>query len=117
MAENKTVINNNKAEPSQGKPKKEEAPKTKKDKSSQQNSAQSSSGEVKKESATQDRGSTQGAKKETKTEKEKPRDHSAPLVKKGTTVSEVEKEALDRLQESAENMVLAAMTAEVHILK
>lgn len=112
VAENKTVINNNKAEPPQGKPKKEEAPKTKKDKSSQQNSAQSSSGEVKKESATQDRGSTQGAKKETKTEKEKPRDHSAPPVKKGTTVSEVEKEALDRLQESAENMVLAAMTAE-----
>lgn len=115
MAENKTVINNNKAEPPQGKPKREEAPKTKKDKNSQQNSAQNSSGEVKKESATQDRGSTQGAKKET--EKEKPRDHPAPLVKKGTTVSEVEKEALDRLQESAENMVLAAMTAEVHRLQ
>lgn len=113
MAENKTVINNNKAEPPQGKPKREEAPKTKKDKHSQQNSAQNS----KKESATQDRGSTQGAKKETKTEKEKPRDHPPPPVKKGTTVSEVEKEALDRLQESAENMVLAAMTAEVHKLK
>nr|XP_022340594.1 GRB10-interacting GYF protein 2-like isoform X2 [Crassostrea virginica] len=113
-AENKTVINNRKAEPPQGKPKKEEVKKLKNDKTSpQENSAQGSGGDpIKRESAAQDRSPTQGAKKDSKTEKEKPRDQSGPPVKKGTTVSEVEREALDRLQDTAENMVLAAMTAE-----
>lgn len=114
-AENKTVINNRKAEPPQGKPKKEEVKRLKNDKTSpQENSAQGSGGDpIKRESAAQDRSPTQGAKKDSKTEKEKPRDQSGPPVKKGTTVSEVEREALDRLQDTAENMVLAAMTAEV----
>ncbi|XP_048776485.1 GRB10-interacting GYF protein 2-like isoform X2 [Ostrea edulis] len=111
MSENKTVITNNKVEPPQNKPKKEEPKTHKSDKSELQNSAQNSGGDIKKQSATPNPGSTKGAKRETKRE-EKPKDHPAPPSKKGATVSEVEREALDRLQDTAENMVLAAMTAE-----
>ncbi|XP_061162750.1 GRB10-interacting GYF protein 2-like [Saccostrea echinata] len=111
VTENKTVISNinpqhnKKAE----KPKKEEL--KKQDKSEQQNSAQNSVGDIKKQSATLAVGSAQSAKTEKKSE-EKERDQQPAPKKKGVTVSEVEREALDRLQDTAENMVLSAMTAE-----
>jgi hypothetical protein len=107
-SENKPVINS-KVEPPLNKPKKEETVRSEK---SEQNSAQNSGGEIKKQSASPIPGSTKGAKKETKKE-EKPKDPSPLPAKKGATVSEVEREALDRLQDTAENIVLAAMTAEV----